>query len=75
MSGLLHSIGGGAILNENRQVLAVNDLFVKKLGVDDPGETLGLRPGEAMQCVHAKGDPAGCAVPPNISQIAVLPSQ
>lgn len=61
VSGLLHSIGGLlAILNENRQILAINDLFLRELGIDEPGATLGLRPGEALQCVHANGEPAGC---------------
>ncbi len=61
VSGVLHSIGGLlAILNENRQILAINDLFLRELGVDDPGATIGLRPGEALQCIHAKGKPAGC---------------
>lgn len=61
VSGLLHSIGGLlAILNENRQIVALNDMFLKKLGIDDPGTTLGLRPGEALQCVHAESEPAGC---------------
>ena len=61
VSGLLHSISGLlAILDENRQILAVNDSFLKLLGVDDPEKTLGLRPGEALQCIHSHKDPAGC---------------
>lgn len=61
MSGLLHSISGLlAILNEHRQIVALNDSFLEVLGVDDPGETLGLRPGEAISCVHARDEPGGC---------------
>ncbi|WP_419662209.1 PAS domain-containing protein [Desulfosarcina variabilis] len=61
MSGLLHSISGLlAILDENRQIVAVNDSFLKMLGIDDPAQTLGLRPGEALNCVHAHRPPAGC---------------
>ena len=61
VSGLLLSIGGLlAILNEQRQVVALNDSFLKVLGIDDPLKALGLRPGEAMQCIHAHDHPAGC---------------
>ena len=61
MSGLLHSISGLlAILDEHRQIIAINDSFLKTLGIDDPSEALGLRPGEAIQCIHANKEPAGC---------------
>jgi K+-sensing histidine kinase KdpD len=61
VSGLLRSISGLlAILDEHRQIIALNDSFLKLLGIDDPEAALGLRPGEALQCVHANDDPAGC---------------
>jgi signal transduction histidine kinase len=61
MSGLLHSISGLlAILDEHRQIVAINDSFLKMLGINDPSEALGLRPGEALQCIHADEEPAGC---------------
>lgn len=61
VTGLLHSVGGLlAILDEHRQILAINDSFLKMLGITDPGKTLGLRPGEALQCVHAAEKPHGC---------------
>ena len=61
MSGLLHSISGLlAILDEHRQIVAINDSFLKMLGINDPSEALGLRPGEALQCIHAYEEPAGC---------------
>ncbi|MDY6879775.1 MAG: sensor histidine kinase [Thermodesulfobacteriota bacterium] len=61
MSGFLHSIGGLlAVLDEHRQILAVNDAFLETLGINDPSEYLGLRPGETLQCVHAYKEPAGC---------------
>jgi signal transduction histidine kinase len=49
-----------AVLNEQRQVLAVNDAFLKMLGINDPGAVLGLRPGEVVKCVHAFELPGGC---------------
>ena len=61
LSGLLHSISGLlAILDDHRQIIAVNDSFLRMLGVDDPAHTLGLRPGEVLNCVHAHRPPAGC---------------
>jgi signal transduction histidine kinase len=53
-SGLL------AVLNEQRQILALNEAFLKLLGVDDPVALLGLRPGEAIACVHSQDMPGGC---------------
>lgn len=61
VSGLLRSVGGLlAILNAHRQVVALNDSFAQLLGIDDPYEAFGLRPGEALNCVHAGDEPAGC---------------
>jgi signal transduction histidine kinase len=61
VSGLLHSISGLiAVLNEHRQIVALNDSFLKMIGIDDSAKALGLRPGEALECIHAHDDPAGC---------------
>lgn len=61
LSGVLECLGGWvAVLNDKRQVLAVNHALLQALGVEDPGQVLGLRPGEALKCVHAHDHPAGC---------------
>ena len=61
VDGLLHIVGGLlAVLNENRQVVSINDSFLKFLGLDDPSEALGLRPGEALGCIHAQDEIHGC---------------
>jgi hypothetical protein len=49
-----------AILNEHRQILAVNDNLLKILGIDDAKTILGLRPGEAIGCIHSEDMPGGC---------------
>jgi signal transduction histidine kinase len=60
-TGLLHCVSGLlAILDENRQIVAVNDTFLQMMGITDPAETLGLRQGEALLCVHAHKEPSGC---------------
>jgi hypothetical protein len=61
MSMLLQSMSGLlAILDEHRQIVSTNDALLQALGVDDAEQVLGLRPGEALACVHAYEDPAGC---------------
>lgn len=58
---LLHGIGGLiAVLDEHRQVVGLNDSFLKTLGVDDPGALLGLRLGEVLGCIHSGDEPNGC---------------
>lgn len=49
-----------AVLNENRQILLVNDKLLQMLNMTELKEVVGLRPGEAIKCVHADEEPAGC---------------
>lgn len=61
ITGLLRAASGLlAVLNENRQILVINDSFLEVLGIDDAQEVIGLRPGEAIQCIHAHEMPGGC---------------
>jgi hypothetical protein len=61
MDGLLHSVSGLlAILNEHRQVIAVNPWLLEMLEVDCTEKVLGLRPGEALECVYSHEMPGGC---------------
>jgi uncharacterized protein YejL (UPF0352 family) len=58
---LLHSVGGVlAVLNKHRQILALNDALLDMLGITDPEKVLGLRPGEALRCIHSCEMPGGC---------------
>ncbi len=49
-----------AVLNEHRQILAVNSSLLTMIGIEDARSILGLRPGEAVGCVHAHDMPGGC---------------
>jgi PAS domain-containing protein len=61
VGALLETAGGlMAVLNEQRQVLAVNHALLRMLRVEDPGGLVGLRPGEAVGCDHAADPPSGC---------------
>ena len=48
------------ILNDKRQIVAANDHCLAALGVASVSELLGLRPGEAVHCIHATQGPSGC---------------
>ena len=53
MSALLHTVNGLlAVVNEHRQVVALNDSLLETLGVNDPSESLGLRPGDLIRHSH-----------------------
>ena len=47
------------ILNQQRQIVFANDKLAILLS-RPRASLLGLRPGEALDCVHAPGEPAGC---------------
>ncbi len=47
------------ILNRHRQIIAVNDKFATLLN-RSRDELIGLRPGEAINCIHSREEPAGC---------------
>lgn len=48
------------ILNEDRQVVGLNNAFLKSIGVTNPEKSLGLRFGENVGCVHAAEMEGGC---------------
>jgi len=61
VDGLMQAAGGFlAVLNEQRQILAINDSFLRRLGIEDVKAVFGLRLGEALECVHAHEEPGGC---------------
>ncbi|WP_022669374.1 sensor histidine kinase [Desulfospira joergensenii] len=61
MNALLQTAAGIlVILNEDRQIVALNHVFLEKLGIRDINEVLGFRLGESLNCIHAHKKPAGC---------------
>lgn len=61
IKALLNTVSGMlAVLNEHRQILALNDGFLELLGIHEPENALGLRPGEALQCVYRDVSKGGC---------------
>jgi len=65
---LLNSVPDLAmVLNEQRQIIAVNGHVLRALGFERPEDLLGLRPGELVDCVHAADAPGGCGTGPSCS--------
>ena len=61
MDTLLETVSGLiAVLDENRQVVAVNDALMAAFGIHDPHDAFGLRPGEALACTYSHDEPGGC---------------
>jgi signal transduction histidine kinase len=61
VAGLLASVSGLlAVINESRQVLAVNEEFLAAVGLDSVADMIGLRPGEILSCVYAAVGHDGC---------------
>lgn len=61
IDGLLNTVSGLlAVLNEYRQIIAINDSFLDMLGVEDAELALGLRPGEVIGCIHRNANEGGC---------------
>lgn len=58
---ILEAVDGYVVvLNEQRQILAANPLLMEILDSSVNGRCPGMRPGEALSCVHATEGPDGC---------------
>ena len=55
------------VLNAQRQIVAANARLLAAVGADSVDGILGLRPGEAVGCVHAHDGPGGCGTGPYCS--------
>jgi K+-sensing histidine kinase KdpD len=57
---LIHALPYVAtILNQQRQIVFSNEALLEKMGICME-EVLGQRPGEALNCIHARDMEAGC---------------
>jgi signal transduction histidine kinase len=48
------------LLNQERQIVYANDALISLLDIKDPRSLCGVRPGEALDCVHACERREGC---------------
>lgn len=68
ITALLTTMAGFlVVLNEDRQIVALNHAFLKAIGFTDPEEALGLRLGQSLNCVHSHEQPASCGTTPHCS--------
>jgi len=64
-SGLLRAVLDAStifvlVVNQNRQIVYCNRAALHLIGAPDQSAVVGLRPGEALQCVNASRSPSGC---------------
>lgn len=52
--------GGILVLNAERQIVFANRSILHFAGLTEPDAVLGVRPGEALRCIHSDEMPAGC---------------
>lgn len=52
------------ILNEHRQIVAINAALLAKLELSHTDDVIGLRAGEAVRCVHSNDHHGGCGTGP-----------
>ncbi|HCY88003.1 MAG TPA: hypothetical protein DHV36_22895 [Desulfobacteraceae bacterium] len=65
MAAILKIVSGLLlVMNQDRQVVAVNHGLMDSLGLSDITSVLGLRFGEIMACAYAEDQPAGCGTTP-----------
>ncbi len=48
------------VLNKNREILFASDMFVKMVLAVNESVLIGLRPGNAISCIHSDEDDTGC---------------
>jgi signal transduction histidine kinase len=67
------------VLNRQRQILVGNSVLLAALGIQRIELIEGLRPGEALGCIHASRYPGGCGSAPECAAcgavLAILESQ
>jgi len=60
------------VLNEERQIVYANAAFRQAIYVADGHEILGMRLGEALNCIHAFEDSGGCGTTEFCSQCGAV---
>ena len=60
------------IVNHNRQIVFFNQYVPQLFGVRDPDKLYGMRPGEAIGCIYACNNTAGCGTSKFCSQCGAV---
>jgi K+-sensing histidine kinase KdpD len=68
VDALMQAMPGYAMLiNEQRQIIALNSNVLCVSGAMNCEDLIGKRPGEALNCIHACDEPGGCGTGINCS--------
>lgn len=68
MNAILQTSAGLlVVINEKRQIVALNKSFLETIGISKPEKVLGLRLGETLHCKYAFNEPNGCGTTPYCS--------
>lgn len=61
ITALMKMLGGVvAILNDKREIISVNEEYLKLANLTEISEAIGLRLGETLSCIHSNEMPGGC---------------
>jgi Signal transduction histidine kinase len=60
------------VLNKHRQIVSANKRLLSLFGVADQSVLMGMRPGEAVSCVHSGAGPDGCGTSETCSACGAL---
>jgi signal transduction histidine kinase len=60
------------ILNQQRQIVFASDNMLNLMSAPEYERILGLRPGEALNCIHARENAGGCGTTEFCSQCGVV---
>lgn len=75
IAALLDAMPGPAmIVNTCRQIVLINREACAMLGDGTPDDALGLRPGEAVKCIHHDERAGGCGTAPACGQCGAVRS-
>lgn len=80
LDALMQALPGYVMLiNKQRQIVAVNPAMLCVTGAAEAADLVGLRPGEALNCLHSEDAPNGCGTSEHCSVcgavLAILDSQ
>ncbi|MBF0225753.1 MAG: HAMP domain-containing histidine kinase [Desulfobacterales bacterium] len=60
------------VLNDKRQIVYSNQIMLDILGIENKNKLIGLRPGDALSCMHADKCLGGCGMTPFCTKCGAL---
>lgn len=60
------------LLNKDRRIVFANRVFLSLMGFETADQVIGMRPGEALNCIHARACKGGCGASEHCSKCGAL---